>query len=334
MNMKENTQPYELKNDDIVAIIPAFNEGLTIGSVVLGAKKHVSKVIVVDDGSTDRTSEIAALAGADVITLNENHGKAYAVKRGFAEISDKNTSVAVIIDADGQHDTEEIDKVIDPIVKGEADLVIGSRLIEDDHGIPFYRRIGQQMLNKATNLGSQKKVTDTQSGFRAVSATGINNMDFSSDGYGLESSMIFHFASRGLRIAEVPISVNYKVPHKHKQNSVTMGFGLMNHLITLISLKRPLMFIGVPGFLFTFIGALLGLACLNGQYLWGWSWIFESMLAGFMVTFGLIVVISSLTLNSIAHIISIQNKAAPPDVAQLGFEKVERQNKPAEEGAR
>jgi glycosyltransferase involved in cell wall biosynthesis len=314
--MNDYQQPSERKGEQIVAIIPAFNEELTIGSVVLGAKKYVSKVIVVDDGSSDRTSEIAALAGAQVIRLKENSGKAYAVKRGFAEINSKETNAAVIIDADGQHDTEEIGRVMAPIVEGKADLVIGSRFIEDKKGIPFYRKIGQHILNKATNAGSQKKVTDTQSGYRALSATGIENMDFESDGYGIESSMILHFASRGLNIMEVPIGVNYNVPHKHKKNPVSMGFGLMNHLITLISLKKPLMYIGVPGMLFIGVGLFLGLASLSGSYLFGQSWIFESILAGFMVTFGAIVVISSLTLNSIAHIIAINNKKAVPVVRQ------------------
>jgi len=318
---------------DIVVVIPAYNEELTIGTVVLGAKKYATEVIVVDDGSTDYTSEIATLAGAKVIRLEENHGKAFAVKMGFAEIDPERTSAAIMMDADGQHCSRDIITVLGPIVRGEADLVIGSRLIENGHDIPLYRRIGQQLLNHATNVGSQKKVSDSQSGFRALSPAGIRNMDFESDGYGLESSMIFHFASRGLRMVEVPIGVKYDVPHKHKKNAVSMGFGLMNLLISQISLKRPLMYIGVPGFILTMAGLLLGLAALSGQYLWGWSWMFESILAGFMATFGAIVCISGLTLNSIAHLVNIQSRAAPL-VDRRGTETKDPMARPAKGRAR
>ncbi len=252
-------------------------------------------------------SDIAAMAGAEVIKLQENRGKANAVMRGLARIKNQNYDVVVLIDADGQHNSDEIVKIVQPVLDGEADLVIGSRFIANTHQIPMYRQIGQRVLNKATSIGARKKVTDTQSGFRALNTNAMQNMDFTSDGYGLESSMIVHFASRGLKIKEVPISVSYDVPHKHKKHPVTMGFGLMNHVITLVSLKRPLMYIGVPGVTVGILGLMLGFACINGAYLFGWSWIFESILAGFMTTMGAILAISSLTLNSIAHIIGTPN---------------------------
>lgn len=305
--MPTNSQIYAGPGN-IVVVIPAYNEALTIGTVVLGAKKFAQKVIVVDDGSNDQTAEIANLAGAVVIKLDENRGKAYAVMRGFAEVKKEKYDAAVLIDADGQHDTNEIGRIVKPILDGEADLTIGSRFIENTHQIPRYRRVGQRVLNKFTNIGAKLKVTDTQSGFRAMSSRGIKNMDFRSDGYGLESSMIIHFASKGLTIKEVPINVNYKVPNKHKKNPVTMGFGLLNDTITLVSLKRPLMYLGVPGLIFGAFGFTLGLATVNEVYLWGWSWMFQSILAGFLSTIGFITAISGLTLNSISHIVGPESE--------------------------
>ena len=117
-------------DENIIAVIPAYKEEIAIGSVVLKAKKHVNRVIVVDDGSLDKTAEVAELAGAEVIRLDRNYGKAYALMRGLERAKELDCSVVVMLDADGQHDPDEIPRVVNPVLRGEADMVIGSRFLD------------------------------------------------------------------------------------------------------------------------------------------------------------------------------------------------------------
>lgn len=288
----------------IAAIVPALNEEVTIGSVVLQLKRHANKVIVVDDGSVDKTSEVARMAGAEVIRLEENHGKAYAVKKGIDALKGQDLDAVVMVDGDGQHRVSDLPAVLAPLLRGEADLVIGSRLICNGHRVPTYRRFGQWVMNRFTNMGAKERLTDTQSGFRAMNMNGVMNMDFNCDGYGLESGMIVHFASRGLTIKEVPIDVRYDVPNKHKKNPITMGLGLVDQAITLIGLRRPLMFISVPGLLLSLMGVFLGLATLGKTYFLDWSWFMQGAVAAFLTMLGTILVVSGLTLNTVGHIVN------------------------------
>jgi glycosyltransferase involved in cell wall biosynthesis len=225
----------------LIAVIPAFNEELVIGSVVLRTRQYVERVIVVDDGSSDRTSEVAILAGAEVIRLDANTGKAYAVLLGLKYAHNMGCTTAVMLDADGQHDPREIPRVAGLVMEGKADLVIGSRFLRKNNGIPRYRQLGQKTLDLFTNIGAESKVTDSQSGFRAISCKALENLDFRSDGYNVESDMINHFSKLGLTIQEVPISVKYDVPHKHKKHPVSHGVGVLTQLINLIGYRRPLL---------------------------------------------------------------------------------------------
>ena len=224
----------------LVAVIPAYNEGLVIGSVTLQTKQHVDRVIVVDDGSTDRTAAIARFAGADVIRFETNGGKAKAMMAGFARARELGSGAVVMLDGDGQHDPDEIPVVTAPVLEGVADLVIGSRFLDTKAKIPAYRRAGQTVLNGFTNLSVDGEfvTTDSQSGFRALSYRALENLTFASNGYNIESDMIAHFAPLNLRMAEVPISVTYDVPHKHKKNPLSHGLGVFTRLVGRIGRRR------------------------------------------------------------------------------------------------
>ncbi len=137
----------------ITAIVPAYNEELSIGSVILCTSEFADHIIVIDDGSTDRTAEIAEKAGAQVIKHPENMGKGAALKTGFSAIN--NSDIIVTIDGDGQHNPMEIPKLTKPIEKGEADIVNGSRYLQNmQNGTPAYRRLGQTVLDTATNMNT------------------------------------------------------------------------------------------------------------------------------------------------------------------------------------
>lgn len=252
------------EKDKILVIIPAYNEGLVLGSLVLSALKYASKVIVVNDGSSDNTEEIATLAGAEVITMKKNGGKAKAMMAGFSRARELGFPATVMLDGDGQHKTEDIPRIAAPVLAEDADLVVGSRFLQPDgeEEIPGYRRFGQRVLNEATNISSSVRCSDSQSGYRAISRAGLDNMDFPTSGYGIESDMLAHFAERGLKIVEIPISVTYDVPHKHKMNPVKHGLSVLSGILQLFTVKHPLFCFGIPGLIFVGVGTYLAVEAL------------------------------------------------------------------------
>ena len=174
----------------ITALLPAHNEEVSIGSVVLRTRQFADRVIVVDDGSSDRTAEVAALAGAEVLRHAENQGKGTALKIGFAAVN--GDAVIVTIDTDGQHsltnvssscapdgaqlDPADIPCLVASILRGEADMVNGRRYLNGNKkDTPIYRRVEtRSVLDTATNFDSGLSVTDSQSGFRAYGKRAID----------------------------------------------------------------------------------------------------------------------------------------------------------------
>ena len=251
-------------NTSITVVIPAYNEGLVIGSVVLNTRQYAAHVIVVDDGSKDNTSEIARLAGAEVITLEKNGGKAAAMMVAFARAKEIGAVATVMLDGDGQHDPAEIPSVAAPVLDGRADLVVGSRFLKCDRSeeIPTYRMFGQKVLNVATNVSFGMRCSDSQSGYRALSRKALDNLDFPTNGYAIESEMLAQFAKRDLVMVEVPINVAYDVPHNHKMNPMKHGLSVLSSIIQLVSIRRPLYCFGAPGIVLTVIGVVLAYQAL------------------------------------------------------------------------
>ena len=213
-----------------IVIIPAFNEEVAISSIVKRSMKYVNEVLVVDDGSTDRTFQIAKDAGARVIKHYNNLGKGVSLKDAFAEV--KGYDIVVTIDGDGQHNPDEIPNLIRPILEGRADLVNGSRYLEGfDDDTPAYRRVGQRVLDIATNVTSGTHVTDSQSGFRAFSGKTIPYFRFRDTGFGIESEMLADAAENDFRIVEVPITVRYDVENSSTKGPVTHGVGVLIKII-------------------------------------------------------------------------------------------------------
>jgi glycosyltransferase involved in cell wall biosynthesis len=241
--------------------IPAYNEETSIGSVVLKARQHADKVIVVDDGSMDHTAEIAELAGAEVIRHLKNSGYGAALKTCFAAAQKNDAEVLIILDADGQHDPAHLKSVSAPILSGEADIVIGSRFLETPKNIPKYRVFGMKVLDKLTSISSNHnggKVSDSQSGFRAYSKKAYVSIDPRSKGMGAGSEILIDAQEKNLRIKEVPIIVRYDVG-KHSDNPVTHGARVVMTIVRTISQRRPLLFFGATGS-----------AMLIGGFVTGW----------------------------------------------------------------
>lgn len=245
----------------IVAAIPAFNEEKTVAKVVARAAKHVDRVVVVDDGSTDDTALIAESLGAHVVRHDENKGYGAAIRSCFSAARDLAADVLVTLDADGQHDPEQIPKVIGPILSGESDVVVGSRF----HGsgreeIPRYRIAGMRMLNDATNRIAKQKVADTQSGFRAYSKRAINSIKVYETGMGATSEINVRSGDAGLRVVEVPIQVAYSGLDSSSQNPLMHGLEIVSTVLRIAGEKHPVLLFGVPGLLAIVAG------------LGGWMW--------------------------------------------------------------
>jgi glycosyltransferase involved in cell wall biosynthesis len=191
-----------------LAVVPAYNEEATVASVIREIRSHNEHfdVLVVDDGSSDRTRERALAEGARVIRLPYNLGIGGAVQTGLQYAHDHDFDVAVQVDGDAQHDPTEIPKILGPILESTADLVVGSRFLgEGDYEPPLTRLLGIKLLARLVSLLVRQRVTDTTSGFRAVNrrAIALFAADYPHDYPEVEATVLV-FRHR-LRMVEVPV---------------------------------------------------------------------------------------------------------------------------------
>lgn len=287
----------------ITAVLPAFNEEVSIGSIVLHTRQHADHVIVIDDGSKDHTVEMAQLAGAEVICHPVNQGKGAALKTGFKAALRNGTKVIVTIDTDGQHDPEEIPRLVAPILAGEADMVNGSRYLNGkDKSTPFYRRIGQTLLDKVTNLNCGLKISDTQSGFRAFAVHTAHVFRFKQNGLAIESEMLKDAANAGLRIKEVEIGVRYDVDCS-TENPLSHGLKVLVKVLYDMELNRPLYYFTAPGMVFTIVGVGMGLNYLDSFYLGGSSTFGPILLLTMLTLIGFFMAFTGIILHSVSRLI-------------------------------
>jgi glycosyltransferase involved in cell wall biosynthesis len=255
---KEVTVP-----QNITVVLPAYNEEVAIGSIVLLTCKYADNVIVVDDGSSDRTADVARKAGAEVIVHEVNKGKGRALKTGFTAAVALGADIIVTMDSDGQHNPADIPKLVEPILKGEADMVNGSRYLNGlDKNTPAYRRVGQTILDEVTNLNSGLHITDSQSGFRAFAASTKDVFRFNARGMAIESEMLADAGHHGLRITEVEIGVRYDVDGS-TENPIKHGFGVLMMVLKDIEFNRPLYYLTLPGSILGIIGLIMGVIFLH-----------------------------------------------------------------------
>ena len=248
MNSKEGAR--------ILACIPAFNEAKSIAEMISKSKNYVDGVLVYDDGSTDDTCEVARAAGATVIRNPENKGYGVAIRSLFQAAKEQDADIMVTLDSDGQHDPDQIPRLVDPLLKQGFDLVIGSRFIDGDskEKVPRYRSFGIKTITKLTEAASYPKITDSQSGFRAYNKNALSKINLFEDGMAVSTEILLRASEKKLLMTEVPITVRYDIKDRSTHNPITHGISVAYSVFQFISLRHPLAFYGIPGI------ALLGVA--------------------------------------------------------------------------
>jgi glycosyltransferase involved in cell wall biosynthesis len=234
--------------------IPAFNEEENIAPIITKLMNITNTVIVCNDGSSDLTSEIAEKMGAVVINHEKNLGYGGAIRSIFLKAKELEGDVLVTFDADGQHQIEDIEKVITPIINQEADIVIGSRFLDDsEKEVPQYRKVGIKVITKITNASLKDKLTDSQSGFRGYSKKVVSELNPSELGMGISTEILIKASSKNFKIIEVPIKIIYS-GDTSTHNPVSHGSSVILSTIKYTSIEHPLKFYGIPSLIFFIIG--------------------------------------------------------------------------------
>jgi hypothetical protein len=293
----EVTARAEYRMPGVVAVIPAYNEDRFIGSLVLKAREYVETVIVVDDGSTDDTAFVARAAGAIVVRHRANYGKGVALDTGLRAAQVLAPRVVVALDGDGQHRAEDIPTVARPALEGEADLVVGSRFLGRQNDIPSYRVVGQHALTLVTNLLSGAQLTDSQSGFRALSRRALKAASWRMEGFAIESEMQFLVRECGLTVAEVPIWCSYAEPAK--RSPVAHGLEVMNGIIELTSQVRPLLFFSILSSALLATGTLAGVRVIRRLNETGQVALGTALVAAFLLIVGVASLFEGITLHTL-----------------------------------
>ncbi len=292
--MNKSPKPSQQKNRKIIAGLPAFNEEQYIGTIILQTRKYVDEVIIVDDGSSDRTAEVARLAGATVIQHEQNKGYGASVQTLIAEAKKRKPDIFVLLDSDSQHNPDEIPDLIGPVYEG-FDIVIGSREAQKEE-VPRYRRIGQRIISNFSHVLSGEEVTDSESGFRAFSGKAIASLSLRETGMAVSAETISRATENGLKITEKPISIRYTVDSS-TLNPVVHGFSVLGRILVMISERRPLFFFGLGGIIITTLGLVAGVIALSiysksGVAVTGWA-----LVASLLLIVGSISIFTGIILN-------------------------------------
>jgi glycosyltransferase involved in cell wall biosynthesis len=194
---------------DGAAVIPCFNEAAAVGRLVTAVRAHFSRVLVVDDGSTDGTASAARTAGAEVLTVTTNLGKGAALQLGLRRACELGCTWALLLDGDGQHAPEDIPAFLAALRAGHADLVVGNRMNTPGE-MPVVRRATNRVMSTVLSSLTGSALPDTQCGFRLVRLTAWEALPMRCTRFEVESEMLLAFLAAGRRVEFVPVRSRYK----------------------------------------------------------------------------------------------------------------------------
>lgn len=241
-----------------IVLIPCYNEEATVGSVVLQAKRYVDTVVVVDDGSSDNTVEIAKDAGAIVLSHHKNRGKGAALKTGFQYAHEHNFDYIVTIDGDGQHNPIEIPMVLGNVMNNGHDISIGYRFGISTE-MPTWRRVGKRVLDYTTSMGTGGFVTDSQCGFRAFNkrAVALIAPKLRGNAFSIESEQLIIAHEVGLKVINTNVTCKYQNLKTSTKNPASHGLSVLVYVLWVVAKQRLLLYFGILGFISIVIGLVL-----------------------------------------------------------------------------
>ena len=287
-----------------VVCIPAYNEEIKIKEVVKKALPYVDKVIVCDDGSTDKTAVLAKKAGATVISHETNLGYGAAISTLFDYCRKNNAEIMVTLDGDGQHNPDQVPDLVNVILKHNVDVVIGSRSLKDDTDLPSYRKTGIKIITATIISATNLKVTDSQSGFRAYSRTAIDLIHPSESGMSVSTEILLNVSNNGLSIAEVPITVSYS-GNTSTEHPVNHGSHVIASTLKYVSIKHPMYFYGLPGIIIFISGLIMGVSLLDSYLDANEPIVLYGLMLGSIISIllGSLMIITSILLFSMANLV-------------------------------
>ena len=290
-----------------IACIPAFNEEKYITNVISNSSQYVDKVVVCDDGSIDNTAQLARDAGAIVLSHEKNLGYGAAIVSLFEYARNNNAEIMITLDGDGQHSPDQIPLLLNALTQHNVDVVIGSRFLNQKTETPEYRKRGIKIITSVVNYGTDIKVSDSQSGFRAYSKNAIDAIHPTEKGMSISTEILLKTSNKELSIAEVPITVLYHNDNTSEQHPVPHGIYVLMNTLKYVSIKHPIQFYGIPGIMLIITGIIMGGIFLEA-YLNKQTIFYGSLLASVVLfLLGAILTVTSIILFSMANLIRDRN---------------------------
>lgn len=283
--------------------LPAFNEEKNIGKIIAELLEKSYSVIVCNDGSSDSTGIISEKMGAIMINHKRNLGYGAAIASIFKKAKEHEFDILVTFDSDGQHRISDIVNIIKPIKEELADIVIGSRFIGDEKSdMPKYRKLGIKVITNLVNSQTGKKITDSQSGFRAYSKNVFSQINLSESGMGVSTEILIKANQKKLRIIEIPIKILYE-GETSKHHPVSHGTSVILSTMKFISIEHPLKFYGIPGILFMIVGLFFAVWTIQEFTNTGRIITNISLIGIGSIIFGMMLMMTSIMLFSLVSVV-------------------------------
>ena len=222
------------KFEQIWILVPCFNESKVINQTISELSKYFQNILVVDDGSTDNTTNLLKSLNATVLQHPINLGQGAAVSSGFEFISRTDNSKAVItFDADGQHSVNDAVTFANEILSSSEDIIFGSRFIHHEKNVPFIKRLVLKIVTKISNVILKMNLSDTHNGLKAFKIDALDKIKLKTSNYAFESELLAKVSKLGLSYRELPSDIIYTEYSKTKGQSLRNGMRILESLVVL-----------------------------------------------------------------------------------------------------